>query len=157
MGVALYEAQLSAEVLVKSNLAALTPLSALVLYGAGLLTSLTPCCLSMLPLTFAYIGGIADEDQGGTARSSLLPAVAFSSGLAVAFAVLGTAAATFGSVFGVAGDGAVSLLRAAVSLLAIGLGLNLLQLLPFALPSARSHRQSIYVRSRDPSTPSDQI
>ena len=87
MGVALYEAQLSAEVLVKSNLAALTPLSALVLYGAGLLTSLTPCCLSMLPLTFAYIGGIADEEQGGTARSSLLPAVAFSSGLAVAFAV----------------------------------------------------------------------
>lgn len=133
MGVALYEAQLSADVLVKSNLVALTPLSALVLYGAGLLTSLTPCCLSMLPLTFAYIGGIADDDRGS---SAWLPAIAFSCGLAVAFAVLGTAAATFGSVFGVVGDGALSLLRAAVSLLAVGLGLNLLQLLPITLPSA---------------------
>jgi len=137
LGVALYEAQLSADTLVNQNLAALTPLSALILYGAGLLTSLTPCCLSMLPLTFAYIGGLSDSDgdTSTSSSSSLLPAVAFSSGLALAFALLGVSAASFGSLFGSSGDGPLLLLRFAVSLLAVGLGLNLLQLLPFALPS----------------------
>ena len=134
MGVALYEAQLSADVLVSQNLASLTPLSALVLYGAGLLTSLTPCCLSMLPLTFAYIGGsVGDADE--RSASSMVPAVAFSGGLAVAFAALGTAAATFGSIFGSSGDGILLVLRTTVSLLAMCLGLNLLQLLPLSLPS----------------------
>lgn len=137
LGVAIYEAQLSADALVTQNLAALTPTSVLVLYGAGLLTSLTPCCLSMLPLTFAYIGGLEEEggEQSGKSRASFLPALAFSTGLAVAFALLGVSAATFGSLFGSAGDGPLLVLRAAVSLFAIGLGLNLLKLLPFALPS----------------------
>ena len=133
-GVALYEAQLGAESLVADNLASVTPLSALVLFGAGLLTSLTPCCLSMLPVTFAYIGGLGTDEEGSS-PSTWVPAVAFSSGLAVAFAALGVSAASLGSLFGSAGDGPLLLLRAAVSLLAVGLGLNLLQLLPFALPS----------------------
>ena len=64
IGVALYEAQLSADALVKTQLASLTPLSALVLYSAGLVTSLTPCCLSMLPLTVAYLGGLEEDDEG---------------------------------------------------------------------------------------------
>ena len=47
--VAFYELQLTAESLVANQLQAITPLSILTLYGAGLLTSLTPCCLSQLP------------------------------------------------------------------------------------------------------------
>ena len=43
----LYEAQLSVEALVTQSLTSVTPVSVLVLYGAGLLTSLTPCCVSI--------------------------------------------------------------------------------------------------------------
>ena len=45
----LYELQLSADSLVSQQLGGtLTPFSGLSLFGAGLLTSLTPCCLSCL-------------------------------------------------------------------------------------------------------------
>lgn len=139
IGVALYEAQLSADALVKTQLASLTPLSALVLYSAGLVTSLTPCCLSMLPLTVAYLGGLEEDDEGvgGSAgNGAALPAFAFSVGLALAFAALGTAAASLGAVYGDAGGSStLDVLRAAASLVAIALGLNLLQLLPFAFPT----------------------
>ena len=70
--VALYELQLSAEALVSDNLQTLTPASALALYGAGLLTSLTPCCLSMLPLTVAFFASGADGE--GSRRSTIVPA-----------------------------------------------------------------------------------
>ena len=130
--VLLYEAQLTAENLVATQLQTLTPLSALTLYAAGLLTSLTPCCLSMMPLTVAYFaseGGSSDE-RGGT----IVPALSFTAGLACALAALGVAAATLGKVYGdTAGAGGGEVLRLGVSFLAVGMGLNLLQLLPLKL------------------------
>ena len=80
---AIYELQLSAESAVATQLTQLTPLSAVTLYGAGLLTSLTPCSLSMVPLTVAYFA--ADNDKN---KSTLLPALAFTAGLAAALAWL---------------------------------------------------------------------
>lgn len=148
LSLALYEANVAAEGLVASQLQQLTPVSAAVLYGAGLLTSLSPCCLSMLPLTFAYIGGLeAEADAAGDAapRSALLPAATFSAGLAFAFAALGTAAATLGMVYGESSDGALLVLRAAVSLLAVGMGLNLLQVLPWTLPSLQLETSGLAV------------
>ena len=141
---ALYELQLTADAAVQQNLQALTPLSALTLFGAGLLTSLTPCCLSMLPLTFAFLASGASEDEvstgtgagtgtGGGSRS-IAPALAFTAGLATALAALGVLAASVGKVYGdTGGAGGGELLRAAVSLGCVGLGLNLLNLLPVQL------------------------
>jgi cytochrome c-type biogenesis protein len=127
--IALYELQLTAESLVASQLQTLTPWSALTLYAAGLLTSLTPCCLSLLPLTVAYFAsdGEADAAPGG----SVLPALAFTAGLASVLAGLGVAAASVGNVFGDAGGSET--LRVAASLLAIVFGLNLLQVVPLQL------------------------
>lgn len=98
----LFNAQLAAETAVSEQLTSLSPVSVLVLYGAGLLTSLTPCCLSMLPLTMSYIGSgsFADSQSDRSQTSSSFAAVAFSVGLACSFAALGVAASSAGAVLG---------------------------------------------------------
>ena len=123
--VALYELQLSADALVEQQLTSLTPLSAGALFAAGLCTSLSPCCLSMLPVTVAYFGG------GGGGRSAL-PALAYTAGLASVLASLGVAAASVGSVYGEVGGGGDAL-RAAASLLAVVFGLSLLEVVPLRI------------------------
>lgn len=55
VGLALYDLQIWAKGLVDTQLTHLTPVSGAVLYGAGLLTSLSPCALSLVPLTMAYL------------------------------------------------------------------------------------------------------
>ena len=41
----------------------INPLVVTFLFGSGLLTSLTPCTLSVLPLTIGYVSGYADKDD----------------------------------------------------------------------------------------------
>ena len=150
LGVALYDAQVAAQVAVEAavsdELTSLSPVSALVLYGAGLLTSLTPCCLSMLPLTMSYIGsGSFDEGGGGgsqssssssSSSSSFGASLAFAGGLACSLSALGVAAASAGAMLGSGTESAsFAALRLLVSLLTCVLGLNLLKVLPFELPS----------------------
>ncbi|WP_272938991.1 cytochrome c biogenesis protein CcdA, partial [Fischerella thermalis] len=52
-----YELEQFANSLVSNQLTHLSLLSIGVIFIAGLLTSLTPCMLSMLPITIGYIGG----------------------------------------------------------------------------------------------------
>jgi cytochrome c-type biogenesis protein len=130
----MYEVQLYADKVVTSELQTLSPFSIFSLFGAGLLTSLTPCCLSMLPLTFAFLAAGGGQDSSSeTSASSLVPGLAYTAGLACALAALGVVAASFGKVYGDAGAGATELLRAGAASLSIGMGLSLLQLLPVRL------------------------
>lgn len=69
----------------------IAPLAALV---AGLLTSVTPCALSSVPLVIGYVGGTGQRE---TARSLQL-SIAFAIGMAVTFTILGTAASLLGKL-----------------------------------------------------------
>ena len=53
----LYELEDFANTLVSTQLTHLSWISIGIIFAAGLLTSLTPCMLSMLPITIGYIGG----------------------------------------------------------------------------------------------------
>ncbi len=123
----LYELQQFAEHLVNSQLTHLSWLSIAIIFAAGLLTSLTPCMLSMLPITIGYIGGYEAKGRLQAATQSAW----FSLGLATTLAGLGVLAASLGRVYGQIGIG----LPIVVSLIAIVMGLNLLEALPLQLPS----------------------
>jgi cytochrome c-type biogenesis protein len=123
----LYFLEQWADGLVNSQLSHLTPISIAIIFAAGLLTSLTPCMLSMLPITVAYIGGYEAENRKQAATQS----VWFALGLATMLAGLGSLAAIAGKVYGQVGIG----LPILVSAIAILMGLNLLELLPLRLPS----------------------
>ena len=116
-----------ADRVVSTQLDHLSLISIGIIFLAGLVTSLTPCMLSMLPITVGYIGGYESEGRWQAAAQSSW----FALGLATTLAILGLVATTVGKVYGQIGVG----LPIAVSLVAIAMGLNLLEILPLRFPS----------------------
>lgn len=123
----LYQLQQFANTIVSEQLTHITIVSIGLIFIAGLLTSLTPCMLSMLPITIGYIGGTETKSRTQAALQSTW----FALGLATTLAGLGIAAAFLGKVYGQIGLG----LPIVVSVVAIIMGLNLLEALPLQLPS----------------------
>ena len=101
---------------------------ALVFVG-GIITSISPCILAMVPLLVGYIGGYG----AGSGSRGFFLSLSFVAGLAVTFALLGFIAAGFGRVFGEIGEGWYYLLAA----VAIIMGLQLLGVLTFGLPGLK--------------------
>lgn len=68
------------------------------MFGAGLVTSLTPCVYPMIPITAGVLGGAGavGRSRGRTVLLSLVYAI----GLASVYATLGVVAAVTGSLFG---------------------------------------------------------
>jgi len=76
-----------------------SPLVALAtLFGAGVLTSLTPCVYPMIPITASVIAGTSREGQGRGRTVALT--LAYVGGLALVYAFLGALAGVTGSLFG---------------------------------------------------------
>ena len=76
-----------------------SPLTALpLLFGAGLVTSLTPCIYPMIPITAGVLGGAGavGRSRGRTVAMSLVYAL----GLATVYALLGLVAGLTGTLFG---------------------------------------------------------
>lgn len=67
---------------------------------AGVLTSVTPCALSSVPLVIGYVGGTGQKDTGKALRFSLT----FAAGTAVTFTTLGVAASAAGKLMGTSGS-----------------------------------------------------
>lgn len=65
-------------------------------FFAGIITSITPCALSSVPLIIGYVGA---KEEKNTKRAFTLSLI-FALGLAVTFSTLGVIAATAGSFFG---------------------------------------------------------
>jgi thiol:disulfide interchange protein DsbD len=82
-----------------SEALASSPLLALAtLFGAGVLTSLTPCVYPMIPITVSVISGTAKEDQSRWRTLSLT--LTYVVGMALLYAVLGLIAGLSGTLFG---------------------------------------------------------
>ena len=69
-----------------------------VMFGAGGLTSLTPCVYPMIPITSAVIAGTAKEDQPKSRTIGLT--LTYAVGLAMLYATLGAIAGLSGQIFG---------------------------------------------------------
>lgn len=112
------------------NLSA-SPLLALgTLFGAGVLTSLTPCVYPMIPITVSVIAGTAREGQsrGRTVAMTLTYAV----GLATLYALLGTIAGVSGTLFGTVSASPWAL--GAIGNLLLLFALAMLDVLPVPVP-----------------------
>lgn len=93
-------------------------------FGGGLLTSLGPCSLSLIPVTVAYLAGF-DNEMSPWQRSG-----AFCSGIVCSLIFLGGLSGLIGRIYGQV----PAIVPTTVSILAIFMGLNLLGLIKVPLP-----------------------
>lgn len=93
----------------------------------GLLASISPCSLAMLPLIVGYIGGYSKE----TPLKTFLQLYCFILGTAIVFSIIGIICALTGSVFASAFGGYFTLIIGSILLI---LGLKLFGILDFEIP-----------------------
>ena len=75
------------------------PLAAIpALFGAGLLTSLTPCVYPMIPITAGILGGASAKER--SRRKTVQLTLVYVLGLALVYATLGLIAGLTGTLFG---------------------------------------------------------
>ncbi len=117
----------SADSLLQQSLASPSPFTLAVVFAGGLLTSLGPCSLSLLPVTLAYLAGFEAGDRQLPWQRSL----SFACGIVGSLVILGLASGLLGRIYGQI-PGLVPVL---VAVLALLMGLNLLGLVPMRLPS----------------------
>ncbi|HEU5304816.1 MAG TPA: cytochrome c biogenesis protein CcdA [Gemmatimonadales bacterium] len=98
------------------------PFTALILlFGAGLATSLTPCVYPMIPITAGILGG-AGSARRSRGRTALLTGV-YVMGLALVYSLLGLLAGLTGTLFGAVSSNPWAYFAMGNLLLVFGLGL----------------------------------
>ncbi len=98
------------------------PFTIFLIFSAGLLTSLGPCSLSLLPVTIAYIGGT---------EKNKFKLISFSGGVVFSLVALGAASGFLGKIYGQI----PSYYTSFVAIIALIMGLNLLGILKFQFPN----------------------
>lgn len=93
----------------------------------GILTSIGPCNVAMIPLIVGYVGGSQDLSREKSFSISLV----FSIGLAVTFMLLGVIASLVGGLIG----GSTSIWYYVVAIVCFVIGLQMIGILKLTLPS----------------------
>ena len=120
------------EQLLRTSLADPGPLTLGLVFIGGLLTSLGPCSLSLLPVTLAYLAGFRSDQPRPWLRS-----LSFCAGIVAALVVLGMASGLLGRIYGQV----PKLLPAIVAVLTVVMGLQLLGLVRIPLPAGPDPEQ----------------
>ncbi len=100
------------------------------LFGAGVLTSLTPCIYPMIPITASVIVGTAGEDAPRSRVIGLT--LTYAVGLAMFYAILGLLAGLSGSLFGTVS--ASPWARLAIGNVLLIFGLAMFDVIPIRVP-----------------------
>ena len=108
------------------------------MFGAGVLTSLTPCVYPMIPITSAVIAGTAREDQSKARTISLT--LTYAVGLALVYATLGAIAGVSGQLFGTVSASPWALF--AIGNMLVLFALTMLDVLPVPIPRKLLERAS---------------
>ena len=98
------------------------PFTVILIFSAGLLTSLGPCSLSLLPVTIAYVGATKKNQH---------KLISFSGGIVFSLVTLGALSGFLGRIYGQI----PSFYNSFVAFIAIIMGLNLLGFLKFQFPN----------------------
>ena len=106
------------------------------LFGAGVLTSLTPCIYPMIPITAGIVTGAAGRDPGRWRAARLT--FTYVSGLALLYASMGLLAGLTGSLFGTIAANPWA--RFAIGNLLLVFGLAMLDVIPVRVPVWLSSR-----------------
>lgn len=96
-------------------------------FAGGVIASISPCSLAMLPLIIGYVGGYSKE----TPFRTFLQLCCFILGTAIVFSIIGIVCAVTGSVFASALGGYFTLIMASLLLV---MGLKILGVLDFDMP-----------------------
>ncbi len=94
----------------------------------GLIASISPCSLAMLPIVIGYIGGFNENDN----KNTLLQLTSFVIGSAIVFSIIGILCAVTGKVFISIAGGYFLIFIASLLLI---MGLHLLGLLEINIPT----------------------
>ncbi len=104
------------------------PLLLTAAFFAGILSSLSPCSLGILPLIIGYVGGYCEKGN----KKLFIQMLSFSLGLSVILSIIGVICAITGRAFTSFASPVVILLFASVIII---LGLNLLGLIEINFPA----------------------
>ena len=115
----------SSEQIIRHGLESPSPLTLFIVFTGGLLTSLGPCSLSLLPVTVAYLSGF-NKDQ-----NPFLKSLIFCSGIVLSLITLGILSGLLGKVYGQT----PSAIRLLVPIIMVLMGLNLLGIIKMRLPN----------------------
>ncbi len=96
-------------------------------FAGGIIASISPCSIAMLPLMIGYVGGCSKE----TPVRTFFQLCSFILGTAIVFTVIGIICAITGSVFASALGGYFTLIMASMLLI---IGLKITDILDFEIP-----------------------
>lgn len=106
----------------------------MLLFAAGVLTSLTPCIYPMIPITAAIVGGQSADGSAAPRSRTVFLTFAYVVGLAVVYATLGVIAGMSGTIFGtISTNPWLYFVMANVLVLA---ALSMLDVIPVRIPSS---------------------